>query len=262
MRREAPQERWCPSEYSGRPLEHARCRSRSSSSGIGCSFRVSGTRRYRRTGWAIPLCRWPLRPAVWFSRPRAAPVRDHRTGAILSSSFASHSSFSWHNPEPRCRSSPAPLMGFGHPSAHARHRGPPAAPGAARRYVPPAGFGYPLDGFLPRGPGRLCFAPTALLGFALRSVTPREAPALFPAPLTHLPFLPSTTRSDRRRSTAVTPGRDSWALFLARPPTATAPFGNQPAAGNSRGLFPFQGTPGRRLRPEGHPLACFRPAYE
>jgi hypothetical protein len=36
------------------------------------------------------------------------------------------------------------------------------------RYVPPSGFGYPLDGFLPRIPRRFCFAPAALLGFALR----------------------------------------------------------------------------------------------
>jgi hypothetical protein len=95
MRREAPQERCCPTEYLGKPLEHCRCRPRSSSSGIGCSFRVSGPRWYRRIGWSIPLCRWPLCPTVWFSRPRAAPVRDHRTGAILSSSFAFLSSFPW-----------------------------------------------------------------------------------------------------------------------------------------------------------------------
>jgi hypothetical protein len=36
------------------------------------------------------------------------------------------------------------------------------------RYVPPPGFGYPLDGFLPRIPRRFCFAPAALLGFTLR----------------------------------------------------------------------------------------------
>jgi len=36
------------------------------------------------------------------------------------------------------------------------------------RYVPSSGFGYPLDGLLPRKPCRFCFAPAALLGFALR----------------------------------------------------------------------------------------------
>jgi hypothetical protein len=42
------------------------------------------------------------------------------------------------------------------------------------RYVPPPGFGYPLDGFLPSNPRRLCFTPTALLGFALRSFPPSK----------------------------------------------------------------------------------------
>jgi hypothetical protein len=36
------------------------------------------------------------------------------------------------------------------------------------RSVPSSGFGYPLDGLLPRIPGRFYFAPAALLGFALR----------------------------------------------------------------------------------------------
>ena len=36
------------------------------------------------------------------------------------------------------------------------------------RYVPSSGFGYPLDGLLPRIPCRFCFAPAALLGFSLR----------------------------------------------------------------------------------------------
>jgi hypothetical protein len=36
------------------------------------------------------------------------------------------------------------------------------------RYVPPSGFGYPLDGFLPSVPCRFCFTPAALMGFTLR----------------------------------------------------------------------------------------------
>jgi len=38
----------------------------------------------------------------------------------------------------------------------------------AARSVPPSGFGYPLDGLLPRIPCRFFFAPAALLGFTLR----------------------------------------------------------------------------------------------
>jgi hypothetical protein len=37
------------------------------------------------------------------------------------------------------------------------------------RYVPPAGFGYPLGGLRPPSPCRPCFVPAALMGFALRS---------------------------------------------------------------------------------------------
>jgi len=47
------------------------------------------------------------------------------------------------------------------------------------RYVPSSGFGYPLDGLLPRIPGRFCFTPAALLGFALRRFVPsRGCPGL------------------------------------------------------------------------------------
>jgi hypothetical protein len=35
---------------------------------------------------------------------------------------------------------------------------------------PPSGFDYPLDGFIPSNPCRFCFAPTALMGFTLRSL--------------------------------------------------------------------------------------------
>jgi hypothetical protein len=64
------------------------------------------------------------------------------------------------------------------------------------RYVPPSGFGHPLDGLLPRIPCRFFFAPAALLGFTLRrfplsqgfrSLSARKnpltvGPAVFPPP--------------------------------------------------------------------------------
>ena len=37
------------------------------------------------------------------------------------------------------------------------------------RYVPPSGFGHPLDGLLPSNPCRFSLTPAALLGFTLRS---------------------------------------------------------------------------------------------
>jgi hypothetical protein len=42
------------------------------------------------------------------------------------------------------------------------------------RYGPRPGFGYPRRGFRPPNPGRLCFTPAALVGFALRSVLLRR----------------------------------------------------------------------------------------
>jgi hypothetical protein len=47
------------------------------------------------------------------------------------------------------------------------------------RFVPPSGFGDPLDGFLPAIPCRLFFTSAALMGFTLRSFLPRHGiPAL------------------------------------------------------------------------------------
>jgi hypothetical protein len=49
------------------------------------------------------------------------------------------------------------------------------------RYVPSSGFDYPLDGLLPRIPGRFYFTPAALLGFALRRFhLPRGSSAFQP----------------------------------------------------------------------------------
>jgi hypothetical protein len=56
------------------------------------------------------------------------------------------------------------------------------------RYGPRTGFDYPLRGFRPPNPGRLCFTPAALVGFALRSVLLRRGGRAFPPGETHLPF--------------------------------------------------------------------------
>jgi hypothetical protein len=56
------------------------------------------------------------------------------------------------------------------PSARARHRDRSFRAGLPhRRARPPSGFGHPLGGLIPLCPGRLCFVPAALVGFALRS---------------------------------------------------------------------------------------------
>jgi len=52
------------------------------------------------------------------------------------------------------------------------------------RYVPPSGFGYPLNGLLPRIPCRFYFTPAALMGFSLRR---------FPLPQGSTAFQPGKT---------------------------------------------------------------------
>jgi len=102
------------------------------------------------------------------------------------------------------------------------------------RYGPPAGFGYPLGGLRPSIPCRLCFAPAALLGFALRSlllpqgtggvsaaVDPR---AVFPVVL---PTADAAGRPDRPRLLGFHPCRSplpASALLTRRPPDAPLGF--------------------------------------
>jgi len=52
---------------------------------------------------------------------------------------------------------------------HIRRRGSTYREPSTARYGPPSGFGHPLGGLRPSLPCRLCFTPTALMGFALRS---------------------------------------------------------------------------------------------
>jgi hypothetical protein len=94
------------------------------------------------------------------------------------------------------------------------------------RYVPPSGFGYPLDGFLPTIPCRFCFAPAALMGFTLRSfllwqgirrVTDRKDPlTVSPAVV---PDAEALGRPDRPRFLGFIPCESPWQqrMCLASP---------------------------------------------
>jgi hypothetical protein len=95
------------------------------------------------------------------------------------------------------------------PSAHSGSKvhWPRALPA---RYVPPSGFGDPLGGFLPSVPCRLCFAPAALVGFALRSfLLPQGNPGVATGkpPRTVLPAVVSAAE------TADRPGRPRFLGF-------------------------------------------------
>jgi hypothetical protein len=85
------------------------------------------------------------------------------------------------------------------------------------RYVPPSGFGYPLDGFLPLTPRRLCFAPAALLGFHPSELSPPER-----YPRRHRrdePTYRSACRSSGTEAPAGPTGRGFWVLTLSRSPS-------------------------------------------
>jgi hypothetical protein len=102
------------------------------------------------------------------------------------------------------------------------------------RQVPPSGFDHPLDGLLPSMPCRFCFAPAALMGFALRSVPLSKGNRPFPArknPHTvHSSVYPHTVkrrgRLDKLRFLGFGPSESPWrpGMCLARRPLV-APLG-------------------------------------
>jgi hypothetical protein len=91
---------------------------------------------------------------------------------------------------------------------------------ACTRYVPPAGFGYPLGGLLPPRPCRPYFVPAALMGFTLRSfllqagtrrVSAGENPHA--VPLVGYPAAEAVGRPNEPRLLGFDPARSPW-----RPP--------------------------------------------
>ena len=173
-----------------------------------------------------------LPPAVWFSfgKLRRPQLSDR---CALSSSFAFLQSLAQRylvrRPQPTNSS-----HGLSFPSAHqgsAIH----LTRVSHTRYVPPSGFGYPLDGLLPPSPGRFCFTPAALMGFTLRSFLLSEGIRSFPGGSTHLPFSPPVFPPPKQWAGPA--ARGSWALTLPRVPCGQTGF-NSPTAGCSLGFLP------------------------
>jgi hypothetical protein len=104
------------------------------------------------------------------------------------------------------------------------------------RDVPPSGFGHPLDGLLPSHPGRLCFIPAALMGYALRSFllqggSRRVSATVSPHGVGSLDI--SLPKQGPARTNL-----DFWVLTLLKSPwPRTARFGAG-EAGCSLGIFP------------------------
>jgi hypothetical protein len=155
----------CPSEFSVLLLDPSRYRCRSSSYGIGCSFRVFHPPKYRRNWFgnpAVPLVVY-LGYAVFLRRIVPTTFRWP-----VDPLFELHLPLESYPAQPtRLPQQSDPLLGLLVPTAHGRIRGP-LSQGCPPCFVPPSGFGYPLDGLRPRVPGRFFFTPTALLGFTLR----------------------------------------------------------------------------------------------
>jgi hypothetical protein len=129
------------------------------------------------------------------------------------------------------------------------------------RYVPPAGFGYPLGGLLPPSPCRPCFVPAAPLGFS-----PSELPPLARYPEHSCPNGPTCRFASRFArwlgQRAGPAGRGFWALTLASVPGGRRWF-MAPTAGCSLGVHPSKASirkPGSGFRPiSSHALLPPRP---
>jgi hypothetical protein len=113
---------------------------------------------------------------------------------------------------------PAPLLDFCS-LQHIRARESTSRGVSRSRYVPPSGFGHPLDGLLLPSPRRPCFVPAALLGFRPSEFSPLERyPPRFRLGCTHMPFFRPVPPTPKRWP--VPTGRGSWALTLSRVPCA------------------------------------------
>jgi hypothetical protein len=128
------------------------------------------------------------------------------------------------------------------------------------RFVPPSGFGYPLDGFLPSIPRRFSFTPAALLGFTLRSFLPPRGRRTFPYrrdPRTVPPAGGTTCQAEGR------PRRPRFLGFTSRKSLATERGFSTSTAGGSPGFDPSRvrsRQPGPGFRPTSSLALCL-PAF-
>jgi hypothetical protein len=154
---------WRPSEFSPGLLVAAALSRRRRPLGISRSSRGHPA-RYRSYWFCGPTSPLAIPSAVWFSHTGVRRTVQHSRRRLSEFGLPPECCPAQASPPLRADSS----LGLSLPSAHARHGGPLTA-GTPARYVPPSGFGYPRGGLRPPRPGRVCFTPAALMGFALRS---------------------------------------------------------------------------------------------
>jgi hypothetical protein len=153
-----------------------------------------------------------------------------------------HPLFEFRRPPESCPTQPSlpaaasKLLSWAFAPYSARRPGSPLAAGdASTRYVPPAGFDYPLGGLLLPSPCRFYFAPAALLGFALRSFLLPEGIRRVSAGMN------PRTVSPVGNPAAGAVGRPNGPRFLGFDPSGS-PWRragvNSPTAGCSLGLHP------------------------
>jgi hypothetical protein len=197
--------------------------------------------------WAIPLCRWPF--------PRLCGIP--RTGDPFTFQRADDPLFGFHLPLEFRTTIPSRPVATGRrlswifiPYSTFRHRRSLPRRAYQTRRHPPSGFDYPLGGLIPSMPGRFCFAPAALMGFALRSLSTRAACPAFPPSIDPHTVLPAS--NSRRisggpaRQTTVS-GASSARAFHAN----SACLARRPQVA-PLGFFPFrvlQRKPQPRFRP-------------
>jgi hypothetical protein len=183
--------------------------------GIRASFRVLNPGKYRGYWFRDPALPLAIPSALRFflDGPRRPQLSDQ---CILSASSTFLQSLAQRHlvspPEPADTS-----HGLLVPYSTSGSGGPLSAGLATARYVPPAGFGYPLGGLLPPRPCRLCFTPAALLGFALRSFLLAEGIRRVSAgkdplavPPVGIPAAGAMGRPNRPRLLGFSPSESPW----------------------------------------------------
>jgi len=208
--------------------------------------------RYRGDWFHDPTSPSPFGPALWSSRSSVAGGRFNFHRAPL---------IEFRRPARSCTDDTGrhpfdadSFFGLRFPMTHAvcEVRFTRALP---TRHLPSSGFDHPLDGFLPRQPGRTCFSSAASRNL------PFEAFSLLGVERSYDRLRPACRdRRPPRDETDVSPC-GGWRLGY-RVPHRASPLRPRScltiaAAGCSLGLSPFQGSPSIALKASsGHLLPC------